>query len=201
MTMLSSSTTNPTGPEPLVLSPKATSHCGLAVRKAAAALVHPGASTTYLSEGRLCNLLSSSSSVNAFTSTSVVSSRRRAVTARLVMFPHPVKSSTRNDGSALTVVSYDNPSTQGGLVHVFPKGRLQYTPPAKFLALKEGESAIDSLLYTINDTDANPDTAKVTVTVHGLNDAPTARKIMGVLEKRVADSKPEKEAPPPPPKK
>ncbi|MCX7013158.1 MAG: Ig-like domain-containing protein [Candidatus Sumerlaeota bacterium] len=80
------------------------------------------------------------------------------------------------DGSALHVVSYDNPSTQGGVTQVFGNGRVRYTPPAKFQSLTVGQSATDSFRYTINDTDANPDTAVVTVTVHGLNDPPVARR-------------------------
>src|SRR3970040_2163975 len=83
-----------------------------------------------------------------------------------------------NDSDAETIIvfleSCSNPSQQGGSVARDDRGtsfrnddRLIYTPPLNF-------SGTDTFSYTIEDSFFEQDTATVTVTVHPVNDAPTA---------------------------
>ena len=83
-----------------------------------------------------------------------------------------------NDSDAETIIvfleSFSNPSQQGGSVARDDRGtsfrnddRLIYTPPLNF-------SGTDTFSYTIEDSFFEQDTATVTVTVHPVNDAPTA---------------------------
>jgi VCBS repeat-containing protein len=50
-----------------------------------------------------------------------------------------------------------------------------YDPNGRFRGLGEGETAADSFAYSIADHDGSISTASVTVTIHGLNDTPTAK--------------------------
>ena len=53
-------------------------------------------------------------------------------------------------------------------------GQVSYSPDGFFEALGAGETTLDSFEYSISDDDGGTDTAIVTVTVTGQNDAPTA---------------------------
>ena len=77
------------------------------------------------------------------------------------------------DGDALTVVSVDDSGT-AGLVTWNPDGSFSYDPNGQFEGLAVGETATDSFAYTISDGNGGSDTATVTITIVGVNDAPTA---------------------------
>ena len=77
------------------------------------------------------------------------------------------------DGETLTVA---NPGTYFGTygtLTLAADGSYTYTPNAAAQALDDGEMAQDAFTYTASDGTAS-DTATLTVTVNGLNDAPVA---------------------------
>ena len=74
----------------------------------------------------------------------------------------------------LCVVSIDTNGTTGS-VAVGPAGRLSYNPNGQFESLAVGQSATDTFGYTVSDTQGATDTAVVTVTITGANDAPVAQ--------------------------
>jgi len=80
------------------------------------------------------------------------------------------------NNDALTIIAFDAVSAEGVAVDVDPNGDFRYdhTAMAKFQELAVGESIADSFGYTISDGHGGEDTATVTITVNGLNDAPTA---------------------------
>ncbi|MBE9638728.1 ExeM/NucH family extracellular endonuclease [Salipiger mangrovisoli] len=75
------------------------------------------------------------------------------------------------DGDGVAIVSVDATSALGAAVS-FADGQITYTPAAAFDALAEGETLEDSFTYTVDDGFGGSDTATVTVTVTGANDAP-----------------------------
>ena len=64
--------------------------------------------------------------------------------------------------------------TSGAQVTMNPDGSYDYDPNGKFDYLSASETAIDSFTYTISDGNGGFDTATVTITITGVNDAPTA---------------------------
>ncbi len=88
------------------------------------------------------------------------------------------------DGDRISVVALygdfnafdDVPTSGGGLVTINAKGIFEYDPNGAFEYLQQGESATDSFTYTItDDMVARPtETAIVTVSITGVNDAPVA---------------------------
>jgi VCBS repeat-containing protein len=77
------------------------------------------------------------------------------------------------DGEALTVASAGTYVGAYGTLVIAADGSYTYTPGAGAQALDVGESAQDVFTYTASDGTAS-DTADLTVTVTGLNDAPVA---------------------------
>ncbi|MCB1234145.1 MAG: tandem-95 repeat protein, partial [Verrucomicrobiae bacterium] len=53
-------------------------------------------------------------------------------------------------------------------------GEIKYSPNGAFESLGTGDTATDSFTYTIDDGHGGRDTATVTVTINGVNDAPVA---------------------------
>jgi len=77
------------------------------------------------------------------------------------------------DGSdVLSVTDLDTTGTTGQVVDN-GDGTFDYDPDGQFEDLAVGESATDSFDYTISDGNGESDTAAVTVTVNGVNDAPS----------------------------
>ena len=76
----------------------------------------------------------------------------------------------------ISVTSYDVVSAQGASVSITSGGDLTYDPTgaAALQALPAGSSVDDTFTYTIEDPSGASDSATVTVTVSGVNDAPTA---------------------------
>jgi VCBS repeat-containing protein len=77
------------------------------------------------------------------------------------------------DGEALTVASAGTYVGTYGTLTIAADGSYTYTPGSGAQALDVGESAQDVFSYTASDGTAS-DTANLTVTVTGLNDAPVA---------------------------
>ena len=77
-----------------------------------------------------------------------------------------------NGGSANVGTEFALPS--GALLTVFPSGAYSYDPNGQFEGLALGESDFDSFSYTVSDGDGGTDSATVTITIYGVNDAPTA---------------------------
>ena len=80
---------------------------------------------------------------------------------------------TDADSDALRVASIDTTATKGTAT-ANADGTIGYDPNGKFESLRPGESATDTFRYTAGDPDgASSNSATVTVTITGLNDAPT----------------------------
>jgi VCBS repeat-containing protein len=77
------------------------------------------------------------------------------------------------EGAPLTVSAVDTSATTGQ-VTVNGDGSATYDPAGRFDALAAGETATDSFGYVIDDGSGGTAAATVTVTVHGVNDRPTA---------------------------
>jgi VCBS repeat-containing protein len=62
----------------------------------------------------------------------------------------------------------------GAVLTVLADGRYTYNPNGAFEALAPGQTATDSFTYTVTDAAGATSTAKVTITITGVNDAPVA---------------------------
>ncbi|GAB5389741.1 MAG: hypothetical protein Alpg2KO_27090 [Alphaproteobacteria bacterium] len=77
-------------------------------------------------------------------------------------------------GSDLTVQSVDTNGVNGQ-VQITPAGKaLRYDPGVAFQYLGAGETATETITYTVTDEHGATDTATVTITVTGSNDGPVA---------------------------
>ena len=72
----------------------------------------------------------------------------------------------------LTVTAVDDAGTQGSVT--FTGTSITYDPGTTFDYLKQGQTATTTFKYTIKDNANLTDTAQVTVTINGVNDAPVA---------------------------
>jgi VCBS repeat-containing protein len=81
-----------------------------------------------------------------------------------------------DDGDELSLVAFDATSAMGAAVTVFDDGSFRYDPTvsATLQALSAGQTVMDTFTYTITDDAGLTDTATVTMTVTGVNDAPDA---------------------------
>ncbi len=86
-----------------------------------------------------------------------------------------------DNGDTKTVVNPDTVSANGATVTVNPDGSFLYNPSVSVIlnAMAPGESITDTFSYTISDTMGLTDTAVVSVTVAGVNDAPSAADDIG----------------------
>ncbi|MCK0168576.1 ExeM/NucH family extracellular endonuclease [Jannaschia sp. S6380] len=75
------------------------------------------------------------------------------------------------DGDALSITGLDTAGLTG-MATLNADGTVSYDAQGAFDALAEGETAQTSFLYTVADGRGGSDTARVTVTVTGANDAP-----------------------------
>ena len=80
------------------------------------------------------------------------------------------------DGDALTISAVSATSSNGASVVLNGDGTITYDPSGAqtIQALAAGETIEDSFTYTISDGNGGTDTATVTLTVSGVNDAPVA---------------------------
>lgn len=81
------------------------------------------------------------------------------------------------DGDSVFVSANDPASAEGAVVTVAADGSFSYDPTGatSLQALGIGESAADSFAYTADDGNGGTTSAIVSVTVNGVNDAPTAQ--------------------------
>jgi len=86
------------------------------------------------------------------------------------------------DVDAGDVLSVSNLDTTGtvGLVTDNGDGTFSYNPNGQFESLAAGETATDSFSYTVSDGNGGTDTATVSVTINGVNDAPVAMDDSGI---------------------
>ncbi len=81
---------------------------------------------------------------------------------------------TDPDGRAGLAVTAGT-SDRGVVLRIDAQGRVIYDPRGLFDVLRQGETATDTFTYTVTDPSGLSDTASVTVTIAGRNDAPAAR--------------------------
>jgi VCBS repeat-containing protein len=79
------------------------------------------------------------------------------------------------DGDTLTVTSVNTAGTLGS-VSINPDGTIHYDPNGQFNALAKGQTATDTFDYTVSDGFQTA-SAKVTVTINGVNDPPVIANI------------------------
>jgi VCBS repeat-containing protein len=92
-----------------------------------------------------------------------------------------VNGNAANVGNEITLAS-------GALLTLNADGIFTYNPNGQFDTLGAGQSATDTYTYTIEDTQGASDTATVTVTVRGVNDAPviTSPNAINIAENTTA---------------
>ena len=80
-------------------------------------------------------------------------------------------------GDTLTVTAFDSTSVNGATVTVNGDGSYSYDPTAAIAiqALDAGDTLEDTFTYTVEDSNAGSDTATVTITLTGVNDAPIVK--------------------------
>jgi VCBS repeat-containing protein len=81
---------------------------------------------------------------------------------------------TDDDGDTLTITGVSGISALGAAVTLNLDGTITYDPSGALDYLSQGERVDDSFTYTIDDGNGGTDTATVTFTVIGVNDAPSA---------------------------
>ena len=89
-------------------------------------------------------------------------------------------------GDTLTVTSMNTSGTVG-TVTAWADGSFTYDPNGQFEYLEAGSSTTDSFTYTVFDGNGGTDTATVTITINGVNDAPTD---ISLDNNRVAENQP-----------
>ncbi|MEM7543351.1 MAG: Ig-like domain-containing protein, partial [Pseudomonadota bacterium] len=77
------------------------------------------------------------------------------------------------EGDTLTVTGLDTSGTSGSAT-VGVGGAINYSPNGQFNSLSVGQTATDTVTYTVSDDGGATSTETVTVTVTGVNDTPTA---------------------------
>ncbi|MFT6452971.1 MAG: VCBS repeat-containing protein, partial [Halocynthiibacter sp.] len=76
------------------------------------------------------------------------------------------------DGDAMAITGVDATSASGASVSL-SGGQITYDAGGIFDALGEGDTAEDTFTYTVDDGKGGTDTATVTVSITGVNDAPS----------------------------
>jgi len=86
-------------------------------------------------------------------------------------------------GDTLTVTSVDTSGTVGLVSAWGTDGSFTYNPNGQFEYLQAANSATDSFIYTVSDSYGGTDTAVVTITINGVNDAPAAVNDIAITKK------------------
>jgi VCBS repeat-containing protein len=86
-------------------------------------------------------------------------------------------------GDTLTVTSVDTSGTVGAITVWNADGSFTYDPDEQFEYLQAGSSTTDSFTYMVSDGYGGNDTATVTITVNGVNDAPVATNDSAITKK------------------
>ncbi|MEQ8383231.1 MAG: Ig-like domain-containing protein [Coleofasciculus sp. A1-SPW-01] len=85
---------------------------------------------------------------------------------------NPLTNDQEPDGDSLTIDRIETNSTQG-IVTLNQDGTITYNPDTAFNYLTTQETATDTFDYVVSDSTGRTNTATVTVTITGINDAPT----------------------------
>jgi VCBS repeat-containing protein len=86
------------------------------------------------------------------------------------------------DGDALSFSSLDTSGTIGSVAIVNGGATLRFDPTGRFDALAAGQSAQDSFRYSVADSHGGIASAKVTISVSGIDDPPRAVNDQGEVE-------------------
>jgi len=78
-------------------------------------------------------------------------------------------------GGSTVAVGVATATAGGGTIVLNDDGTYSYDPNGTFDFLDSGDAGFDTIQYTVSDGESGTDTATLTITVNGLNDAPTAR--------------------------
>jgi VCBS repeat-containing protein len=87
--------------------------------------------------------------------------------------PGLLANDTDPDGDQIRVLSLDTTSTVG-IVTWGLDGSFNYDPVGRFDQLAQGDTGTDTFTYTVSDGRDGTDTASVTITINGVNEAPSA---------------------------
>ena len=87
-------------------------------------------------------------------------------------------------GDAPHIIGVDGSGATGTVS--FDGGVVTWDPLDRFRGLGEGETATDTFVYRVADNDGAVTSGTVSVTVHGVNDAPTAANDVGVTDEDTA---------------
>jgi len=79
----------------------------------------------------------------------------------------------KDANDSMRIVDVDASGLEGELTQN-PDGTFSYDPNGRFEHLGEGETAQESFTYKVADDFGKTDTARVDITIHGVNDAPVA---------------------------
>ncbi|QDV19361.1 sulfur oxidation protein SoxZ [Gimesia panareensis] len=98
-----------------------------------------------------------------------------------VLNANPTTADSDVEGQAFTVTGVTGGSVgsqfalgSGALLTLNSDGTFSYDPNGAFENLENGQNGSDSFTYTIQDSQGGTDTATVTITITGVNDAPVA---------------------------
>ena len=84
--------------------------------------------------------------------------------------PGVLANDTSSSQGALSVVGYNGTTARGGSVTVNADGSFIYNQQGVFHRLRGGETAIDSFVYAISDSDGSLVTGTATIAITGIND-------------------------------
>lgn len=87
-------------------------------------------------------------------------------------------------GDALRLIGVDGGSATGSVS--FDGSVVTWDPTDRFRSLGEGETATDSFTYRVSDNDGATTSGTVSLTVHGVNDAPIAVDDTGITDEDTA---------------
>ena len=83
----------------------------------------------------------------------------------------PLANDIDSDGDSLSVINVDSASTLGTVV-INGIGGISYDPDGAFDNLTAGQTAFDTVTYTVGDGNGNQDTATVSIRIDGVSNAP-----------------------------
>ncbi|WP_304502635.1 retention module-containing protein [Bordetella sp. LUAb4] len=127
------------------------------------------------------------SSTTALNDTPNAANDVQTTTERATVSGNILTNDTDPNGDALAIVSVGTATmvtggvtvagSNGGTFTVFADGSYVFNPGDAFHQLAAGQSATSSVSYTVTDPFGATSTANLTVTVNGLNDAPTSTAV------------------------
>ena len=116
------------------------------------------------------------------TNDALATDKAQSITVNLVSGTAGATPDTDAEGHTLTMTEVEGQAftpgqvitlASGAVVRPEPNGSIQYDPNGAFDALNVGDQATDTFTYTVDDGFGGTNTASVTVTIDGLNVAPS----------------------------